>query len=78
MTNLSLPYILLSALGLIGVLCVMGVVRDLRTGTSRLAHDEHDVLRQQLPLNFWLAIGSKVAGAAMALVLAIAVVTRLL
>lgn len=77
MMNQSLPYILLGALALIGVLCVMAVLHDLRTETSRLAHESHDLRRGELPLNFWLGVASKAGGAAMALILAVAVVHRL-
>lgn len=78
MMNQSLPYILLGALALIGVLCIIALLHDLRTGTSRLAHESHDVRRDELPLNFWLGIASKAGGAAMALVLAVAVIYRLM
>ena len=74
----SLPYILLGALALIGGLCGLAVLRDLRTGTSRLAHENQDVRREVLPLNFWLGVASKGAGAVTALVLAMAVVYGLL
>ena len=73
----SLAYILLCALALIGVLCLLGVLRDLRSGKSRLAHETHDSRRDELPLNFWLGVAGKGAGAALGLVLAIAVLTRL-
>ena len=73
----SLAYILLCALAAIGLLCILGVLSDLRSGTSRMAHESHDMRREDLPLNFWLGVASKAAGAALALVLAIAVVSRL-
>lgn len=76
--NASLPYLLLGALVLIGVLCVLGLLSDLRTGTSRLAHEHHDVRRDELPLNFWIGVASKGLGAATALILSIAVIQRLM
>jgi hypothetical protein len=54
---------------LICALCVWGIVHDLQTGKSRLAHESHDVSREDLPLNFWLGVGSKAAGATLALAL---------
>ncbi len=76
--NESLPEILLIALAVIGSLSLMGLLRDLRTGTSRLAHETHDVAREQLPLNYWLGVASKAAGVAVSLVLAVVVIHQLM
>ncbi len=76
--NEGLPVILLGGLTLICLMCVLGIVYDLRTGTSRLAHESHDVRRHELPLNFWLGVGSKAAGAATALILGVLVVQHLM
>ena len=71
---MSLPFILLGALVLIGALCVLGLVSDLRSGASRLAHEDEDMRRDVLPMNFWLGVSSKGLGAATALVLSLAVI----
>lgn len=76
--NQSLPYILLFGLALIGALSLMTLLHDLRTGKSRLAHEEHDSSRDQLPLNYWLGVASKAAGVVLALVLVILVYNHLL
>lgn len=67
--NVSLPDILLFALAVFASLNFIALLRDLRTGTSRLAHESHDVTREKLPLNFWIGVASKAAGLTLALAL---------
>ena len=56
-------YVVLVTLVLISIFCAWAAIADLRSGTTRMAHEEHDVSRQTLPLNYWLGVSSKIAGA---------------
>ena len=70
----SLQLVFFGALLLIAVLSALAAVGDLRTGTNRFAHSHHDVHSDQLPLNFWMGVASKVIAATIALILAFVVV----
>lgn len=76
--TVSLPYILLLALAVFASLNFIALLRDLRTGTSRFAHESQDVTREQLPLNFWLGVASKAAGMTLALALGVVVFIRMM
>ena len=67
--TVSLPNILLFALAAFASINFIALLHDLRTGTSRLAHESQDVTREQMPLNFWLGVASKAAGLTLALAL---------
>lgn len=63
-------YVILIVLVLISFLCGWAAVADLASGTTRMAHEEHDSSRQTLPLNYWLGVSSKIAGAVLGAALA--------
>ena len=56
---------------LVSVLCLWGAFSDVRSGSSRMAHEDVQYSRGALPLNFWLAAGSKFSASVAALVLII-------
>lgn len=74
----SLTVFLIGGLSLVFLVCVVGLIGDLRSGRSRLAHEGHDNHRDVLPLNYWLGVGSKGAGALLALSLLVVTSLRMI
>lgn len=64
--NVAIVFLLLVA----GI-CLWGAASDLRSGSSRLAHEDVQYSKSALPLNFWLAAGSKFSASVAAVVLII-------
>ena len=58
-------------LTLVGAGCLYSVYADLKHDRGRMAHELHDYSRKELPLNFWLGVASKGAGAVVAVALII-------
>jgi hypothetical protein len=58
-------------LTLVGAGCLYAVYSDLKHDRGRMAHEDGAYSRKELPLNFWLGVLSKGAGAAVAVALII-------
>ena len=63
-------------LALVGLASAWGIGNDLRSGTSRMAHEDHESPRDRLPLNYWLGVGAKFAGLILAIVLALFLISQ--
>lgn len=61
-------------LGLIALGCGVGAFNDFKNGSSRHAHEEIESSRDQLPLNFWMGVGSKIFSMILALGIAAALI----
>lgn len=58
----EIAYPLAAASSAVSLLLGWMLIHDLRQGRSKFVHEESASSREELPLNFWLAILSKVAG----------------
>ncbi|MBO6610148.1 hypothetical protein [Altererythrobacter sp.] len=67
----EIAYPLAAASTAISLLLGWLLFHDLRHGRSKFVHEEHSSSRAEMPLNYWLAILSKVAGLLTSLAVAI-------
>ena len=56
-------------LAFLGAFAARSMLADLRSGTSGMVHEQARYTREDLPLNYWLAVGSKALAVGLAVVL---------